>query len=626
MDNNQIVIIKQYLQIETNYAVILNGEYGIGKTHFFKNCIIPAVEKIALPKNSKRSFIPIHISLFGIKSLEEVQTSIFMEIFPILKNKKLKLAIGIGKSIIRGIAEISGFGEIDNYLEDLNQDKNDWLKYDELLICFDDLDRKSDALDVRDLFGFINSLVENQGAKILIIANEKQLLKMENYSEILTEKVIGVTIQYKPNIEEIFQQIILERYSTVNKKYFEFLQKNCRDILQIVQINENNFRNLIFFFEHFKTIFCPLEKLFEEDKEFEILKTEKQKAVLDFTLAIAFEYKSGLLNSTNIEEVKSFTGNTFDITKFLLEDLDSKNKNEAVQTYIQIFNQKYFSQNRYLFFNSIFEYITGVKAFAIHNLRIEIEKHFVLKDGKIPEPQKLLQSLSFFDCLNLTDKEYRRLTNKMLLFVDQGKFELNQYHTAFQYSIRLNNLLNYDVPNLVIRFKKGVEKGRLTFKYDEHLYMEMSISNNIEFKKEVTEIIQYCLKLNESLKERKEEIKLKDLFNLFQKDFDRFLEKVNKTNSEFRFSPFWSQVDTTTIFNSIKKLKNANIWQLGNYFIHRYRNVFKDLSPEKIFVIELRKLIDKPTLKRKSKNLHNASLNYLSKCLKQCEGNFAEIE
>ena len=103
----------------------------------------PKIKETSLTNDDRKKFTPIHISLFGFKSLEEIQTAIFIELFPILKSKGLKLAVGVGKSIIRGIAQLNQAGDIDKYIGDLNQDADEWLKYDELVICFDDLDRKS---------------------------------------------------------------------------------------------------------------------------------------------------------------------------------------------------------------------------------------------------------------------------------------------------------------------------------------------------------------------------------------------------------------------------------------------------------------------------------------------------
>jgi hypothetical protein len=408
MNSDQIEIVIQYLKIETNYAIILNGSYGVGKTHFYKNVLTPKIKDISLAKNEEKKFIPIHISLFGFKSIEEIQTAIFLELFPILKSKGLKLAAGIGKSIIRGIAQISKAGDIDKYIGDLSQDPDKWLKYDELVICFDDLDRKSDSLNLKDVFGFINSLVENQGAKIIIVVNEKELLKDKNYSAILREKVIGVSIQYKPEVRDIYDQIISTRYSSSSKVYFKFLSENSNEIIKTIEINQNNLRNLIFFLEHFKTIFCPVEYLFQADKGFSIQREDKLNAVLDFTLAVAIEYKLGLINSTNLEDMKSLGKVGFvssEIKKFIQKSKLNKEEVDNEPSYFESFKEKYFSTSKYYFFKSIFEYITGTKAFQISNLKSEIESYFKVKDGNIPEHEKVLQELGYAGWLKLTDKE-----------------------------------------------------------------------------------------------------------------------------------------------------------------------------------------------------------------------------
>ena len=159
MQENLTEIIKQYLKIETNYAVIINGNYGIGKTYFFKDSLFPEISNISLPNNEDKKYTPIHISLFGIKSIEDLQTQIFFGIYPILKKRSLKLAAGIGKSLIRGIANLNGLGDINDYFADLDLNAKDWINYDELVLCLDDIDRKSDSLNIKDTLGFINTLV-----------------------------------------------------------------------------------------------------------------------------------------------------------------------------------------------------------------------------------------------------------------------------------------------------------------------------------------------------------------------------------------------------------------------------------------------------------------------------------
>jgi Cdc6-like AAA superfamily ATPase len=212
MSNHHTEIIDQYLKIETNYAVYLTGPYGVGKTHFYKKVLADKIKLTNVPSNEQKKYHPIHISLFGVKSVEDIQSAIFIELHSFLKEKGLKLAIGFGRTLLRGYANLKGLGNIDDYFANLDFPKEQWLNYNELVICFDDLDRKSDELSIQDIMGFINSLVENQGVKIIIIANAKEI--EDELTSKIREKVVGVTLQYKPNVSDVFDQIIQERYSS----------------------------------------------------------------------------------------------------------------------------------------------------------------------------------------------------------------------------------------------------------------------------------------------------------------------------------------------------------------------------------------------------------------------------
>jgi len=72
MNNDQIEIVLQYLKIETNYAIIITGNYGVGKTHFFKHELEPKIRELSIGRDERKKYVPIHISLFGYKSLDEI--------------------------------------------------------------------------------------------------------------------------------------------------------------------------------------------------------------------------------------------------------------------------------------------------------------------------------------------------------------------------------------------------------------------------------------------------------------------------------------------------------------------------------------------------------------------------
>ena len=59
----------------TDYAIMINGEWGVGKTHFWNNKIRKKIESMQL--NGKR-YTTIYMSLYGISNLEDISKKIFI--------------------------------------------------------------------------------------------------------------------------------------------------------------------------------------------------------------------------------------------------------------------------------------------------------------------------------------------------------------------------------------------------------------------------------------------------------------------------------------------------------------------------------------------------------------------
>ena len=60
----------------TDYAIMINGEWGSGKTYFWNNKLRSRLESITV--NGKK-YKTIYMSLYGINSLEEISKKIFIE-------------------------------------------------------------------------------------------------------------------------------------------------------------------------------------------------------------------------------------------------------------------------------------------------------------------------------------------------------------------------------------------------------------------------------------------------------------------------------------------------------------------------------------------------------------------
>ena len=60
----------------TDYAIMINGEWGSGKTYFWNNKIKPKIDGMQF--NGKK-YSTIYMSLYGISNLEENSKKIFNE-------------------------------------------------------------------------------------------------------------------------------------------------------------------------------------------------------------------------------------------------------------------------------------------------------------------------------------------------------------------------------------------------------------------------------------------------------------------------------------------------------------------------------------------------------------------
>jgi hypothetical protein len=393
--------IEQYLELDTNYAIIINGDYRIGKTHYIKNQLFPKIAKLKTPNSKKgETYIPILISLFGAKSIEDIQNQVFVELYPILKKRGIKIVAGLGNTVLKYFGS-----NLKDLLSETGTSSESLTDYSKILICIDDIDRKSTELDLKEVFGFVNNLVENLNAKILLIANEDELRKEINIDDIdhyslLREKVIGISVSFNTNVSSTFDRIIEAKYKTKNKSYFDFLTEHMKNIVNRISQNKDNLRNLFFFLEHFRIVFNETSNYLSTESKFDTIKKDVLEGILNFTLPISIEYKMGKLNTSNFSEIKEFyQGFSFNLSQLI----GNSNKEEAPKTYTELFKEKYSPDDNVqrIYFESIFNYITGETSFKIVQLSDELNLLYKFENNTIPEREKLISKLNYWDCVNL---------------------------------------------------------------------------------------------------------------------------------------------------------------------------------------------------------------------------------
>ena len=73
-----VSLVKEYIDNNIyNYAILIDGEWGSGKTYFLKNILKPKIEEY---ENSKKARKVIYISLYGMVSTEDISNSLYCSI------------------------------------------------------------------------------------------------------------------------------------------------------------------------------------------------------------------------------------------------------------------------------------------------------------------------------------------------------------------------------------------------------------------------------------------------------------------------------------------------------------------------------------------------------------------
>lgn len=205
--------LTSYLKREhPQYAVMLNGAWGCGKTFFIRKW----KESI-----KSKDIKPIYVSLFGLQTIKEINELINKELHPILTSKATKTIIKTAK-VLTGVAISHKLGNDEsemNYSIDLTSllETDNPKAVGGKIIIFDDMERCH--IPPHLLLGYINYFVEICKCHVILICNYDKLYSWEEntvdqkYKEefrIFKEKTIGIELSIQPSITEAIEGFITE--------------------------------------------------------------------------------------------------------------------------------------------------------------------------------------------------------------------------------------------------------------------------------------------------------------------------------------------------------------------------------------------------------------------------------
>lgn len=614
------LIVDQYLEFETDYALLMTGAWGTGKTHYFNQTIKPIIENKGTLKDKSKKYKLIIISLFGLKSIGEIQTQILLSSYSLFKNPKSRAATTLLGTFAKGLLNFTGVNaeSIDTsiWAEALNQIKG----FENLVICFDDIERKSPELEISQFIGFVNLLIENHGTKIILIANES---KIDNFDD-SKEKVIGNTIEYTPDYEDIFDNIIKSIFAR-NTAYTEFLSYQKELILDIFNKTTKNLRTLKYGLNQFLNIYSEIESLCNrEEKLFKNSKDEILKETLKFILIISEEYRTGQISFSEKKELDNLDSYTMMMARELY-NMGKKVEETEEPTYLRLIHDKYYSfSNNYKYFDSIYSFVTGGEAFDILKLRNEIINIFRINEEGLTLPQYgILNLLSWDKVYKLENIEYKSLTSRMLDYANRGEYQnLSEYATVFYYALRFNNIFSYSPDTLVQKLKVGIKKAKiksvdLSIKYYPSNFK--NIKEDDIYREQKENLFQFILDENRKLELSSKKDETKQLEEECRTDISSFCQKFYSEYSIKILEEFSPHI----FYSAYIKSNNDSKHQVYIFMERAFNREPYYLSDIKVFLIGLKELFDKGSKQHVKKTL---SGHYYYATKKLIEDKLKEIE
>ena len=273
---NQYVL--HYLKEDrTKSAIMLTAGWGTGKSYYIQNELIPF-----LSKAENGSYPCIIASLYGLKGVDEISKTMYLaaRIKPLAKKSsriglltKKSEGMTAGKIVVKTIAK-NLFAGLDLSMSDADLQKlYQSIDLTGKLVILEDIERSE--IDILDVLGYVYNLVEEDGVKVLLVANEDEILKYcdskpdkdgnthkvpddKTVTYLKTkEKTVSDTISYSGEINVAISNIILSFNDEMLGRFATEDQIN--DIVTIMTFRQDfNLRSFLFACQKVSDVFNML--------------------------------------------------------------------------------------------------------------------------------------------------------------------------------------------------------------------------------------------------------------------------------------------------------------------------------------------------------------------------------
>lgn len=557
-------------QENPHYAVFLNGKWGTGKTYFINKLLEKYTDETGIKKKDI-----VKISLYGIKSAEEIDLKIYQAVHPILSSKAMKLAGAILRSAVKfgTTIDINKDGNADVSLSSdcLNEIKSKG-KVDSVskrLIVVDDIERIDSSFSINQVFAYFSEIITESDIRVIFIGNEEKIYgkSEEEKNEYLQikEKIIGIEFTIVPEKENAVKSFVFEL--SLSKESF-FVEKTL-EIMKILKCD--NLRTVWQALYNLNLFAKILDDVIEEEDKEEI-----------FEIFLVLYIQKNLEEIHKTDDVESVLSGYFVYHKSYKEHvkwLEEKKK-----------NQKYFFPDtlmhvllRNVWMKLIFEGCYD-KNWIADEYTKELEER-----KRQNKNQKNLFKLAK-NWRNLNKKEFESLFKTVVDEFENGSY-LNAgeivFFCYFMFLYSNWKIIPDSISDIVAKFHKLVEEKKSQIEplnyWNSHEFIYNGYGLNLddpEYKKLFDEMA--FINKNNLLKQSQDSIN-KDL-ELLKKDVLEFCRNILHVhgNSKYHEFPILSFINIDAFYNILQDLSIDNQLLVEESFEERYGKRYSngDVLPE----------------------------------------------
>lgn len=541
MNSEQLTkVVEDYCNIDQpNYAIMVNGTWGVGKTFFIKN--------LFKKKNKPRL---IYVSLFGITESNEIDDQIFAALFGNIdaSDSEIKKAGDLLGKAFSAFGENSTGTALGAFTSAAGGAlKNRALKNlgEGVVLVFDDLERAQ--ISPYLCLSKINKYVEHQKLKVLILSDEEKIDDPKYFE--YKEKVVLHTNHLERTTQEICT-ICFDAMSDFSHTRLDSFKSELQYMVDLME--PSNLRTIIHGLNCFRLLVNTATRLNPKLKTDEVL-----VQLLSSAIVLSIGYKDYCVDTALLEKSLS------DLSEMSFQYYLKKEKNKTLvpTPWDRFYEHVIARTDRKVEFRSVFELVC----------KGHLSEEFLISDlERFTVHPNLDHSMTNVNITEqITDVQFEAIIKNAYTIVQNSEYSFSSPNTLFSFCKNFTYFYQQGATTLDDGFLDKLQTFSFSVlanckDYTEIDDFQLHKSNN-EF------LIKLCSDLNAEVnilknKEISQEVQASILNGLETNDIDK-LESILKRDNEVSFITLDFAEKLLTAF---EKSSGAELRLFGIFFEKRF--------------------------------------------------------